>query len=133
MFNLTDKSILLVDDSTIMRLILVLNLKRMLGVRITEAVNGKDALDKLENGTYDLILTDMVMPEMDGAELIRQVRTNLKSDIPIIVITTKGEIKDRDRGISLGANGYLTKPVNMVDLIRTVLGFLGNKKTDGWM
>lgn len=128
MFNLADKSILLVDDSTIMRLILVMNLKRLLGVRITEAVNGKDALSKLENGRYDMVLTDMVMPEMDGAELIRQVRTRLKSDIPIIVITTKGENKDRDMGISLGANGYLTKPVNMVELIRTVLTFIGNKK-----
>jgi len=73
-----------------------------------------------------LILTDMVMPEMDGAELIRQVRTRLKSDIPIIVITTKGESRDRDVGLSLGANGYLTKPVNMVELIQTVLKFLQN-------
>jgi CheY-like chemotaxis protein len=127
MFNLADKSILLVDDSTIMRVILVMNLKRLLGVHITAAVNAQDALMKLENGRYDLVLTDMVMPKMDGAELIRQVRTRLKSDIPIILITTKGEIQDRDRGISLGANGYLTKPVNMVDLVRTVLAFIGDK------
>ena len=126
MFNLANKSILLVDDSMIMRLILVMNLKRILGVKITEAVNGKDALAKLENGRYDMVLTDMVMPEMDGAELIRQVRTQLKSDIPIVVITTRGESHDRDRGISVGANGYLTKPVNMVELIRTVLTFIGN-------
>ena len=126
MFNLADKSILLVDDSTIMRLILVMNLKRILGVKITEAVNGKDALAKLKNGRYDMVLTDMVMPEMDGAELIRQVRTQLKSDIPIVVITTRGESQDRDRGISVGANGYLTKPVNMVELIRTVLAFIGD-------
>jgi len=126
MFDLVDKSILLVDDSMIMRLILVMNLKRLRGVRITEAVNGQDALTKLENNRYDLILTDMVMPEMDGAELIRQVRTRLKSEIPIIVITTKGETQDRELGISLGANGYLTKPVNMVELIRTVLTFLAN-------
>jgi two-component system, OmpR family, response regulator ResD len=69
----------------------------------------------------------MVMPEMDGAELIRQVRTRLKSDIPIVVITTKGESRDRDVGLSLGANGYLTKPVNMVELIQTVLKFLQNE------
>ena len=124
MYKLSNRSILVVEDSTIMRLILVMNLKRLLGVKITEAVNGRDALARIENERFDLILTDMVMPEMDGAELIRQIRTRLKSDIPIIVITTKGESRDRDVGLSLGANGYLTKPVNMAELIRTVLKFL---------
>lgn len=126
MYKLSNRSILVVEDSTIMRLILVMNLKRLLGVKITEAVNGRDALARIENERFDLILTDMVMPEMDGAELIRQIRTRLKSDIPIIVITTKGESRDRDVGLSLGANGYLTKPVNMVELIQTVLKFLQN-------
>jgi two-component system chemotaxis response regulator CheY len=128
MFNLGGKSILVVDDSMIMRTILVMNLKRLLGVKITEAVNGRDALTKLENGGFDLVLTDMNMPEMGGAELIGQIRTGLKSDIPIVIITTKGESKDRDLGISLGANGYVTKPVNMVELIRAVLKFLGGRK-----
>ena len=126
MYKLSNRSILVVEDSTIMRLILVMNLKRLLGVKITEAVNGRDALARIENERFDLILTDMVMPEMDGAELIRQIRTRLKSDIPIIVITTKGESRDWDVGLSLGANGYLTKPVNMVELIQTVLKFLQN-------
>ena len=126
MYKLSNRSILVVEDSTIMRLILVMNLKRLLGIKITEAVNGRDALARIENERFDLILTDMVMPEMDGAELIRQVRTRLKSDIPIIVITTKGESRDWDVGLSLGANGYLTKPVNMVELIQTVLKFLQN-------
>jgi len=71
MFNLADKSILLVNYSPIMRLILVMNLKRLLGVRVTKAVKGQDALIKLEHSRYDLVLTDMVMPEMDDVELIR--------------------------------------------------------------
>jgi CheY-like chemotaxis protein len=83
MFNLADKSILLVDDSTIMRLILVMNLKRLLGVRVTEAVNGHGALTKLENSRYDLVLADMVMPEMDDAELIRQVLPGSRATFPI--------------------------------------------------
>jgi two-component system chemotaxis response regulator CheY len=128
MFNLVDKSVLVADDSTIMRMILVMNLKRLLGVKITEAVNGRDALAKFESGTFDLVLTDMNMPEMDGAELIRQIRLRLKSDIPIVIITTKGESRDRDLGISLGASGYLTKPVNMVELVRTALKFLGARE-----
>jgi two-component system chemotaxis response regulator CheY len=125
MFNYSDKSILVTDDSTIMRMFLVMNLKRMLKVNITEAVNGLDALAKIKSNKFDLLLTDMNMPEMNGAELVRWVRTGLNSDMPIVVITTMGEIKDREMGMALGANGYLTKPVNQVELIKTVCKFLG--------
>ena len=124
-FNLSDKSILVVDDSSIMRMFLVMNMRRMLRVNITEAVNGKEALATLMNGRFDLLLTDMNMPEMGGAELVRAVRIGLKSDIPIVIITTKGEVKDRDLGMSLGANGYLTKPVDVKELIKTILKYLG--------
>ncbi len=128
MFNYADKSILVVDDSSIMRMFLVLTLKRMLKVNITEAVNGLDALVKIKSAKFDLLLTDMNMPEMNGAELVRWVRIGLNSDMPIIVITTMGEIKDRERGMELGANGYLTKPVNQVELIKTVCKYLGGYK-----
>jgi len=127
-FNLSDKSILVTDDSAIMRMFLVLNMRRMLRVNITEAVNGQDALVKLMHGKYDLLLTDMNMPEMGGAELVRAVRNGLKSDIPIVIITTRGEVSDRDLGMSLGANGYLTKPVDVKELIRTILKYLGGYK-----
>ncbi len=124
-FNLSDKSILVADDSAIMRMFLVMNMRRMMRVNITEAVNGQDALTKLMHGKYDLLLTDMNMPEMGGAELIRCVRTGLNSDIPIVIITTKGEMKDRELGMSLGANSYLTKPVDVKELIKTILKYLG--------
>jgi CheY-like chemotaxis protein len=127
-FNLSDKTILVVDDSSIMRMFLVMNLRRMLRVNITEAVNGQDALAKLMNGKFDLLLTDMNMPEMNGAELIRFVRNGLKSDMPIVIITTRGESKDRDVGMKLGANGYLTKPVDVTELIKTILTHLGEYK-----
>ncbi len=124
-FDLSDKSILVADDSAIMRMFLVMNMRRMLRVNITEAVNGQAALAKLMNGKYDLLLTDMNMPEMGGAELVRAVRTGLKSDIPIVIITTKGEVKDRELGMSLGANGYLTKPVEVKELIKMIMKYLG--------
>jgi two-component system chemotaxis response regulator CheY len=127
-FNLSDKSILVVDDSSIMRMFLVMNMRRMLRVNITEAVNGQDALAKLMNGKFDLLLTDMNMPEMGGAELVRFVRNGLKSDMPIVIITTMGESKDRDLGMKLGANAYLTKPVDVKDLIKTILNHLGGYK-----
>jgi len=125
MFNLSDKSILIADDSSIMRMFLVMSLKRMIKVKITEAVNGIDALAKLKGDKFDLLLTDMNMPEMNGAELIRCVRIGMKSDMPIVIITTMGEIKDREIGMSLGARDYLTKPVNQAELIKTVLKLLG--------
>jgi two-component system chemotaxis response regulator CheY len=124
-FNLSDKSILVVEDSPIMRMFLVMNMRRMMRVNITEAVNGKDAITKLTNGKFDLLLTDMNMPEMGGAELVRFVRNGLKSDIPIVIITTMGESHDRDLGMQLGANSYLTKPVDVTKLIKTILTCLG--------
>jgi two-component system chemotaxis response regulator CheY len=127
-FNLSDKSILVAEDSIIMRMYLVMNMRRMLRVNITEAENGRDALAKLMNGKFDLLLTDMNMPEMGGAELVRFVRNGLKSDMPIVIITTMGESKDRDLGMRLGANAYLTKPVDVKELIKTILNNLGGYK-----
>ncbi len=126
-FDLSDKKILLADDSTIMRMILVMNLRRFFGVNITQAVDGRDALTKLTHEKFDLLLTDINMPEMNGIELIRHVRGGLSSDIPIVIITTKGEIKDRELGLKLGANGYLTKPVDVKALVRTVMEILSGR------
>jgi two-component system chemotaxis response regulator CheY len=126
-FNLSNKKILLADDSSIMRMVLVMHLKRFTGAQITEAVNGQEALTLLTQEKFDLLLTDINMPEMSGIELVRHLRMGLKNDIPIIIITTKGEEKDRDLGISLGANSYLTKPVNVKDLIMAVVDQLEDK------
>ena len=127
-FNLSDKTILVVDDSSIMRMFLVMNMRRMLRVNITEAENGREALAKLMKGKFDMLLTDMNMPEMGGAELVRFVRNGLKSDMPIVIVTTMGESKDRDLGMRLGANAYLTKPVDVKELIKTILNHLGGYK-----
>ncbi len=127
-FNLSDKKILLADDSTIMRMVISMHLRRFTGASITEAVNGQEALAKLTQDKFDLLLTDINMPEMNGIELVRHVRTGLKSDIPIVIITTKGEVKDRELGMSMGANGYITKPVSVKDLIMAVVNNLEEKK-----
>jgi two-component system chemotaxis response regulator CheY len=126
-FDLSHKKILLADDSSIMRMVLVMHLKRFTGAMITEAVNGQEALIKLTKEKFDLLLTDINMPEMNGIELLRHVRGGLKSSIPIIIITTKGEVRDRELGMSLGANGYITKPVNVKDLIMAVLAQLEDR------
>jgi len=125
MMSFLNKRVLVADDSQTMRMFILFHLIKMLpGVKIVEAVNGADAVEKLSRQDVDLILTDMNMPELDGAGVIMAVRTALKKDTPIIVITTKGEQQDRDRGIALGANGYITKPLNVREFRETVMRFL---------
>src|SRR5574341_64105 len=125
MTSFRDKKVLVADDSQTMRMFILFNLiKTLPGVRIVEAVNGLDAIEKLNHHEVDLILTDMNMPELDGAGVIRAVREVFKKDTPIIVITTKGEQKDRERGMSLGASGYITKPLNPREFRETIFKFI---------
>lgn len=112
------KRLLVVDDSPTMRNLLTFHLKRIPNIHIIEAENGVDALAKLQEATYDLIVTDINMPVMDGLKLISAVRSDAKTkDIPIIIITTKGQEEDRKRGLELGADAYIAKPINSINLI----------------
>ncbi len=125
MKDLGRKTILVVDDSAMMRMFISVTLRKALtDVTITEAENGADAVKKLQDQDVDLVLTDMMMPEMNGAQLIENIRKVMNRDMPIIVVTTKGEEKDRELGLSLGANGYITKPVNGHNLREVVIKFL---------
>jgi two-component system chemotaxis response regulator CheY len=125
MQSFRDKRVLVVDDSQTMRMFVFFHLIKLLpGVQLVEAENGLEAIDKLNQQDVDLILTDMNMPQLDGAGVIRAVRQVFKKDTPIIVITTKGEIPDRERGLALGANGYLTKPLNILEFREKILSYL---------
>ena len=125
MKRFADKKVLVADDSQTMRMFILFHLIKMLpGVQIMEAENGVAAVEKLMRQDVDLILTDMNMPEMDGAGVIRAVRQGLKKQTPIIIITTKGENSDRDRGLALGANGYITKPLNIREFRETIMKFI---------
>jgi two-component system chemotaxis response regulator CheY len=106
------RQILIVEDSPTMRQLLVFALRRLKNVEISEAEDGMDGLRKVSSDHYDLALIDINMPVMDGLKLISLIRNddNLKS-IPICVITTEGAKEDRERAMSLGANEYLTKPI----------------------
>jgi two-component system chemotaxis response regulator CheY len=126
---MTNKSLLVVDDSATMRQLLCMTLTRVDGItlaNITEASDGADALDKVRSGSFDLVLTDIRMPGMDGLEFIRKVRSELNDlALPIIIISTKGADEDVELGMNLGANGYLSKPVSMAQLRELVTNFLG--------
>ena len=106
------RRILIVEDSPTMRQLLVFALRRLKDVEIVEAQDGMDGLRKVSSDHYDLALIDINMPLMDGLKLISLMRgeDSLK-EIPIVVITTEGAREDRERALNLGANEYLTKPI----------------------
>jgi two-component system chemotaxis response regulator CheY len=104
--------ILIVEDSPTMRQLLVFALKRIKGAQLVEAQDGMDGLRKVTSDQFDLALVDINMPVMDGLKLISLIREeeSLK-EMPIVVITTEGAKEDRERALSLGADEYLTKPI----------------------
>jgi two-component system chemotaxis response regulator CheY len=108
-----------------MRMFIFFQLIKLLpGVQLMDAENGLDAIDKLKQQDVDLILTDMNMPELDGAGVIRTIRQVFKKDTPIIIITSRGEHLERERGLALGANGYLAKPLDILEFHKKILEYL---------
>jgi two-component system chemotaxis response regulator CheY len=104
--------ILIVEDSPTMRQLLVFALKRLKGADIVEAQDGMDGLRKVTSDHFDLALVDINMPVMDGLKLISLIRDEEQlKQMPIVVITTEGAKEDRDRALALGADEYLTKPI----------------------
>lgn len=113
--------VLVVEDSPTMRQLIVFALKRIRSFRIVEASDGVDGLKKLSSDTFDLILTDINMPIMDGLKLVSMVRNDPKyKAVPIVVITTEGAIEDRERALALGANEYITKPIQTTQILDAV-------------
>jgi len=104
-----------------MRQLIVFALKRIRNFQIVEANDGVDGLKKLNSEKFDLILTDINMPIMDGLKLVSMVRNDANyKTVPIVIITTEGASEDRDRALALGANAYITKPIQTTQIIDTV-------------
>lgn len=118
---------LVVEDSPTMRQLISFALRRIKGLKVVEADDGVDGLKKLSSeGNFDILITDINMPVMDGLKLVSLVRKGLKhKDIPIIIITTEGAAEDRERALSLGANSYITKPIQAPQVINCVKELLG--------
>lgn len=109
-----------------MRQLLVFALSRVKQLKVTEADDGVDGLKKLASGKFDIILTDINMPIMDGLKLVKRVRTDpVHKDVPIVIITTESAEEDRQRALSLGANAYITKPIQAPQVIAKVRELLG--------
>jgi two-component system chemotaxis response regulator CheY len=111
-------NVLVVEDSPTMRQLIVFALKRIRGLNITEANDGVDGLKKISAENFDLILTDINMPIMDGLKLVSLVRNDpAHKDVPIVIITTEGATEDKDRAMAIGANDYITKPIQTLKII----------------
>jgi two-component system chemotaxis response regulator CheY len=104
--------ILIVEDSATMRSLLTTALEELdVPVKITEAASGFDALRFLPREEFDLVVTDINMPDIHGLELVSFVRSNAKyQEIPLIIVSTEGSDRDRDKGLALGADAYMVKP-----------------------
>src|SRR5260221_8970218 len=117
----TEYSCLVVEDSPMMRQLLVFALARVKNLKVTEADDGVDGLRKLAAAKFDLILTDINMPIMDGLKLVKRVRSDpVHQSTPIVIITTEGSQEDRQRALQLGANAYITKPIQAPQVIAKV-------------
>jgi two-component system, chemotaxis family, chemotaxis protein CheY len=118
---MADYTALVVEDSPTMRQLIVFALRRLKTLRVTEADDGVDALKKLQGSKFDILITDINMPIMDGLKLVSMVRKDANhKDIPIVIITTEGAAEDRERALALGANAYITKPIQAPQVIETV-------------
>ena len=104
--------ILIVEDSATMRSLLASTLEDLdVPVKITEASSGFEALRCLPREEYDLVVTDINMPDINGLELVSFVKNNEKyRGIPLVIVSTEGSERDRDKGLGLGADAYLVKP-----------------------
>jgi two-component system chemotaxis response regulator CheY len=109
------RTVLIADDSKTTQLLVKTTLSRIPDVQFVCAENGREALDVLDKGAVDLLVTDINMPELDGIALVREVRKRTR-DLPIVIITAKGEEQARGQGMALGANAYVLKPLSAKEL-----------------
>ncbi len=112
--------VLVVDDSEVLRKIVSFNLVKE-GYSVDEARDGKEALEKLQQAKPDLVILDIMMPYVDGFEVLRRMRKDpILADVPVIVLTAKGGEDDPKTALELGANSFLTKPFSPLKLLEEV-------------
>lgn len=120
--------ILLVEDNLMNQKVVMFNLKK-LNCEITPVSNGKEALENFKNNSYDLILMDIMLPEMNGYEITTEIRKfeklkEVKNPVTIIALTANTYENDKEKCISVGMNEYLSKPFSAQQLIKTIEKFI---------
>ena len=120
-YRIKGRRILIVDDEERMVRFIHLNLEHD-GFEVIEAFRGMQAVDQLRSKLPDLVLLDVMLPDIDGFEVLRIIRET--SSVPVIMLTAKGEEEDRVRGLELGADDYITKPFSPRELVSRVRAVL---------
>jgi len=122
------KNVLIVEDSKAIRSLIRIALEEAGDFFTSEANNGFEALKALPSRKFDLIITDINMPDINGLELIGFVKANQAyRDIPLIIVSTEKSEEDKKRGMVLGAMGYIVKPFRKEDLMALVKKAVGGK------
>ena len=123
---MSEYRVLVVEDSPTMRQLIVFALKRIRNLEIEEAGDGVGGLKKLSAQKFDLVVTDINMPIMDGLKLVSLIRNDPQyKEVPVVVITTEGATEDRERALALGANEYITKPIQTAKILEVAKKMLG--------
>jgi two-component system KDP operon response regulator KdpE len=123
-----NRTILVVDDEERMVRFIRLNLEHD-GFLVDEAYNGTEAINQVRSNLPDLVLLDIMLPDVDGFEVLRIIRE--VSSVPVIMLTAKGEEDDRVRGLELGADDYVTKPFSPRELVSRVRAVLRRTEASG--
>ncbi|MEK5445864.1 response regulator transcription factor [Paenibacillus sp. FSL R7-0331] len=118
---MTKQQVLIVDDEWNMRNLLRIYLRRA-GFDTEEAATGHEALQKIEQQAFSLVLLDVMMPDMDGWQVCKSVRA--RSDVPIIMLTARSETRDKVLGLGIGADDYLSKPFEPEELLARIHSLL---------
>lgn len=119
-------NILLVDDNEKIRKLIEIYLKKE-GFQVFHGNNGEEALDIIDNVKIDLIIADIMMPKMNGYELVKELR-DANYTLPILMVTAKDTYPDKKMGFELGADDYMTKPIDMDELVLRVNALLRRSK-----
>jgi len=120
--------ILLVDDEQSIQTLLSYPLRKD-GYHVTSAVDGREALQRFEEGRFDLVILDLMLPKLDGVEVCRELRS--RSQVPIIMLTAKGSETDKVAGLEVGADDYITKPFSMREFRSRVKAALRRSRMAG--
>ena len=126
------RKVLIVDDEEVVRKLLRIHLVKW-GYEVREAIDGAQASEQLGRDEFDLLICDVLMSNMDGWQVLKEVKTNPKTkDMPVIVLTAKNEDADMFKGYELGANYYIPKPFTKAQLLHSIkLVFEENPNSTG--
>ncbi len=115
-----EKSALVVDDSDVIRRLVGFTL-RQAGFTVTEACDGREAIERLESGRFDIVITDLNMPRMDGVAFIMEARRHVVHRfVPILMLTTESQEEKRQQGRAAGATAWMVKPFDPDKLVAVV-------------